>query len=107
MRDVERHPGMDPELAAGLEALPPNERPRALIAFDDIPATRARLDRQLFPAGLRILPPYDRVVTEDRTIPGPRDAPAIRVRIYRPTAALTALPGLYWIHGGGMITGRI
>jgi acetyl esterase/lipase len=106
-REVERHPGMDPELAAGLEALPPNERPRALIDFDDIPATRARLDEQLFAAGPRILPPNDRVVTEDRTIPGPEDAPAIRVRIYRPAGARTALPGLYWIHGGGMITGRI
>jgi acetyl esterase/lipase len=97
---------MDPELAAGLEVLPPNERPRALIDFDDIPGTRARAD-ELFAARPRSLPPYDGVITEDRTIPGSEDAPDIRVRIYRPAGASIALPGLYWIHGGGMITGRI
>ena len=97
---------MDPELAAVLEALPPNKRPRALIDFDDIPATRARLD-ELFAARPRSLPPYDSVITEDRTIPRPEDASEIRVRIYRPAGNRTALPGLYWIHGGGMIAGRI
>ena len=97
---------MDPELAAGLEALPPNKRPRALIDFDDIPATRARLDELSAPRP-RSLPPYDSVITEDRTIPRPEDASEIRVRIYRPAGNRTALPGLYWIHGGGMIAGRI
>jgi acetyl esterase/lipase len=97
---------MDPELAAVLEALPPNKRPRALIDFDDIPATRARLD-ELFAARPRSLPPYDSVITEDRTIPRPEDASEIRVRIYRPAGNRSTLPGLYWIHGGGMIVGRI
>jgi acetyl esterase/lipase len=106
MRGMGGHPGMDPELAAGLEALPPNKRPRALIDFDDIPATRARLD-ELSAARPRSLPPYDSVITEDRTIPRPEDASEIRVRIYRPAGNRTALPGLYWIHGGGMIAGRI
>ena len=106
MRGMGGHPGMDPELAAVLDALPPNKRPRALIDFDDIPATRARLD-ELFAARPRSLPPYDSVITEDRTIPRPEDASEIRVRIYRPAGNRTALPGLYWIHGGGMIVGRI
>ena len=93
-RGMPRHPGMDPELAAGLEALPPNKRPRALIDFDDIPATRACAD-ELFAARPQSLPAYDGVITEDRTIPGPENAPDIRVRIYRPAGASTALPGLY------------
>jgi acetyl esterase/lipase len=106
MRGMGGHPGMDPELAAVLEALPPNKRPRALIDFDDIPATRARLD-ELFAARPRSLPPYDSVITEDRTIPRPEDTSEIRVRIYRPAGNRTALPDLYWIRGGGMIAGRI
>ena len=106
MRGMGGHPGMDPELAAGLEALPPNKRPRALIDFDDIPATRARLD-ELSAARPRSLPPHDSVIIEDRTIPRAEDASEIRVRIYRPAGNRTALPGLYWIHGGGMIAGRI
>ena len=41
---------------------------------------------------------------EDRTVPGPNgDVP---VRMYRSVDATGALPGLLWIHGGGMIFGR-
>ncbi len=101
-----QHPNIDPELAIGLEALPPSMMPKALIDFNDMPGTRARAD-ELFAARQRSLPRNGRVTTEDRMVPGPEGAPDIRVRIYRPAGTSRALPGLYWIHGGGMVTGRL
>jgi acetyl esterase/lipase len=53
------------------------------------------------------LPPNDRVVTENRLAPGPEGAPDVPVRIYRPASAIGVLPGLFFIHGGGMIIGNI
>jgi acetyl esterase len=43
---------------------------------------------------------------EDRTIPGPRGAPDIAVRVYRPTDD-PALPVLVWLHGGGWTLGSV
>jgi acetyl esterase/lipase len=40
-------------------------------------------------------------------VPGPEGAPDITVRIYRPVDATGTLPGIYFIHGGGMILGNI
>lgn len=99
-------PKIDPELAAGLGAIPPSKRPRALIDFDDVSATRARLDA-LTSDAKRQDPRDDRVATEDRRVPGPEGASGVRVRLYRPAGSTGKLPGLYWIHGGGMVTGRI
>ena len=53
------------------------------------------------------LPPNENVVIEDREIPGPEDAPPVGVRIYRPKAASGVLPGIFFIHGGGMIMGSV
>jgi acetyl esterase/lipase len=44
---------------------------------------------------------------EDRLIPGPDGTSELRLRIYRPLDALSILPCLYWIHGGGMILGTV
>lgn len=46
------------------------------------------------------------VTYEERTVPGPEGAPDVLVGIYRPTATQAAHPGIYWIHGGGMMLGR-
>jgi acetyl esterase/lipase len=40
-------------------------------------------------------------------VPGPEGAPEVPVRIYRPAEAAGRLPGLFLIHGGGMILGGI
>jgi acetyl esterase/lipase len=53
------------------------------------------------------IPPNPSVTSEDRTVPGPEGAPDITVRIYRPVDATRTLPGIYFIHGGGMILGNI
>ena len=50
-------------------------------------------------------PPSDMIVTDLR-IPGPQGAPAVGVRMYRPTAAAGDIPVLVWMHGGGMILGN-
>jgi acetyl esterase/lipase len=104
---VPQYSNIDPELAAGLEALPPSRRPRALIDFDDLPATRARLDATTLDARQRDPPRDDRIMTEERRVPGPEGASDVRLRLYRPVGGTGKLPGLYWIHGGGMVTGRI
>ena len=53
------------------------------------------------------LPPNENMVIEDREIPGPEDAPSVGVRIYRPKAASGVLPGIFFIHGVGMIMGSV
>ncbi|MEV4103461.1 alpha/beta hydrolase [Nonomuraea sp. NPDC049649] len=55
-------------------------------------------------AGMEV-PENPNVVKEDRTVPGPDGE--IPVRIYRPVGAAGQLPGIYFIHGGGMILGDI
>lgn len=42
---------------------------------------------------------------EDRTIPGQAGGPDLEITIIRPAELSGAVPGLYNIHGGGMITG--
>ena len=54
------------------------------------------------------LPPNDRVITEERIIPGPADNPDLMVRVYTPAQATgVRLPGILAIHGGGMIMGSV
>lgn len=46
------------------------------------------------------------VEVEDRQVPGPAGAPDITVTIIRPAGGATGAPGVYGIHGGGMILGH-
>jgi len=52
-------------------------------------------------------PENPNVVTQDRTVPGPEGEPDISVRIYRPVGLDGPLPGIYFIHGGGMVLGTV
>ena len=59
--------------------------------------------------GGSVAPPpgaYD-VEHEDRVVPGPDDAPALRVRVYRPARATGDLPVILHVHGGGMWLGDL
>ena len=81
--------------------------PGGFNAIPDIVERRAVVDG-LLAAQMADLPPNDRVVTEDRLIPGPEGAPDIPVRIYTPVDGTgVLLPGIFFIHGGGMILGGI
>ncbi|MBA4025334.1 MAG: alpha/beta hydrolase [Gordonia sp.] len=51
--------------------------------------------------------PGQQVDTEDQSVPGLDGEPNVRVRIYRPADATGDEPGLFFIHGGGMVIGSI
>jgi len=87
---------VDPELLALLDAWPTAELSRELLpALRDMPPRIA-----VRPADL------ERADMEIRKIPGPKDAPDIEVRIYRPHGVSDVLPGVLHIHGGGFVMGR-
>jgi acetyl esterase/lipase len=94
---------LDPELKGPikmmLSQMPPTD-------FNDIPAARAA-SKQMMAAMKSQLPDIPGVTTEDKTIPGPKGAPDVTVRIYWPEKQSGLLPALLWIHGGGYMVGEI
>jgi acetyl esterase/lipase len=100
---VSRRDLIDPESRAPLEA-DLALLPGGLGSIPDIVERRARA--RAMPGAVEAVDD-PRVVKEDRTVPGPAGSPDITVRVYRPAAASSALPGLYVIHGGGMIMGDV
>ena len=78
--------------------------PGGFNTIPDIVQRRATVSGML--AALEI-PPNPNVTSEDRMVPGPEGAPDIMVRIYRPVNVTGTLPGIYFIHGGGMILGDV
>jgi acetyl esterase/lipase len=75
--------------------------------FNAIPDIVARRDAFTQMIAAIEVPPNQNVTHEDRTVPGPAGAPDISVRVYRPANAPGTLPGVYYIHGGGMIFGSV
>ena len=53
------------------------------------------------------LPPIENLVIEDRNIACPDSLNELVVRIYKPNRVSGILPGIFFIHGGGMIMGSI
>lgn len=85
-------------LAAMYAALPPYEEGQHL---DD---QRRTLHTML--ASVRAdLTPYPTVAVEDTSTSGP--AGELMLRIYRPHAPAPTRPGIYLIHGGGMVMGNL
>ena len=82
-----------------LEALP-----GGFNAIPDIVQRRATITA-LFAA--MDVPVNENITQEDRTIPGPEEEPDISVRITRPKNSDGVLPGVYYIHGGGMVLGDV
>lgn len=81
--------------------------PGGFNAISDIVERRAFV-RQLLASMTADIPPNDRVVCEHRTVPGPSGAPDVPVRVYTPADATgVMLPGILYIHGGGMIMGDL
>ncbi|MEV4183862.1 alpha/beta hydrolase [Streptosporangium canum] len=99
------HPNIDPELAAALAKAPLQVADMDGIRAEDLPGIRLQIDAA--GAAMAALEPDGRVTIEDRSVPGPDGAPDVRVRIYRPAGQRGTAPGLYWIHGGGMILGTV
>ncbi|MFI7598176.1 alpha/beta hydrolase [Actinoplanes sp. NPDC049681] len=94
---------IDPEVRVPLDQLL-EAMPGGFNAIADIVERRAAVGAML---GAIEVPENPNVVKEDRTVPGPQGEPDISVRIYRPRDAATPLPGIYFIHGGGMILGDV
>ena len=100
-----QHDNIDAESLAPVAALY-EALPGGFNAIPDIHARRETLNGML-KAMTADLPPNENVVVEDRTVPGPEGAPEIGVRIYRPANATGVLPGILFIHGGGMVLGNL
>src|SRR5918998_954684 len=94
---------IDPEARVPLDGLL-EALPGGFNAIPDIVQRRATVEAML--AAIEV-PENPNVVKEDRTVPGPEGEPDISVRIYRPRDAQGTLPGIYFIHGGGMILGNV
>ncbi len=96
---------IDPPSKAALDALLAGS-PGGLHTNPDIVARRAEISA-VFEAFDDTVPDRDRVTQEDLTVPGPAGAPDVPVRVYRPVGATGTLPGIYLIHGGGMVMGDL
>ena len=80
--------------------------PGGFNAIADIKERRNTVD-SLLRMMIANLPLIENVVMEDRNIPGPDGSPEVGVRIYKPVDVSASLPGMFFIHGGGMIMGSI
>jgi acetyl esterase/lipase len=95
------HPPIDPELGAVLMSL--GDSMVQSVTAEMIPQLQAgRAATRLTDDDLR----RDGAIEfEERTVPGPPGAPDISVLICRPAGLTTPAPGVYHIHGGGMMFG--
>jgi acetyl esterase/lipase len=94
---------IDPDARVPLDGLL-EALPGGFNAIADIVQRRAAAEAML--SGIEV-PDNPNVTREDRTVPGPEGDPDITVRIYRPQNVSGELPGIYFIHGGGMILGNV
>lgn len=94
---------IDPESRVLLEGLL-QVMPGGFNAIPDIVQRRAAVEGML---AMLEAPENPNVTKEDRSVPGPDGDPDITVRIYRPVNSTGPLPGIYYIHGGGMILGDV
>ncbi|MCY1145632.1 alpha/beta hydrolase [Actinoplanes sp. Pm04-4] len=94
---------IDPEVRVPLDQLL-EAMQGGFNSVPDIVQRRATVEAML--SGIEV-PENPNVSKEDRTVPGPEGEPDITVRIYRPVNATGTLPGIFYIHGGGMILGSV
>lgn len=91
---------VDPELGVLLDRLP--DRPLNQATLGE---TRERV-AQTVDLLRAVTPAYPTIAVEERFVPGAPGAPEVRVLVYRPRAAASALPALLWMHGGGFVVGN-
>ncbi len=95
------HPPIDAELALVLSGLGPNASDPLLMA--DIPAWReTRKALRLTDDDLRR---GGAIEFTELTVPGPEGAPGISLLVCKPSGLATSAPGVFHIHGGGMVVG--
>ena len=96
---------IDPASSLALEELL-NTLPGGFNAIEDI-KERRNVINSLVRMMTAELPPIDNIVIEDRNIAAPDALLELVVRIYKPTGVSAGLPGIFFIHEGGMIMGSI
>ncbi len=96
---------IDPESLEGLDALL-NLVPGGVSRIPDIVERRATTKR-LRDMATADLPPNRNVVTENTIIDGTDGKPDIALGVFRPANATGELPGIYHMHGGGMVMGSV
>ena len=77
-----------------------------LSSHDAIRNARLAVDG-LMAAMFAEAPDVPGVDMEDHWVPGAPGDPDVMVRVYTPAGSEGAAPGLYWIHGGGMVLGNV
>ncbi|MGP4029461.1 alpha/beta hydrolase [Actinomadura sp. 3N407] len=87
----------DPELVPWISMMP-------RITLTDV--DRIRRDEAEMFGEPRYEPPVPLEI-RDISVPGPRDAPDVPVRIYSPVARDGDLPGMLFIHAGGFVLGSV
>lgn len=96
---------LDPQSREGLEAAL-SVMPGGFNAIPDIHERRKAVS-DLIAAATAGIPPNPAVSSKSHYAPGPEAGQQLEVRIFRPTAADGVIPGLLYIHAGGMIMGSI
>lgn len=85
-------------LAVMVEMLPSSITPDMIPAFRaGLPAMEPLSDDELSRGG--------EFEVFERAVPGPAGEPDVTLLVYRPMDAMTPIPVIYQIHGGGMISG--
>jgi acetyl esterase/lipase len=87
----------DPELAAVIPLMP-------MLDHTDLPAARAQITNGL---GAMPVPDATGVEVGEVRVPGPRGAPEVVLRTYRPQGVAGLLPVVYDMHGGGFTVGSV
>ena len=90
---------VDPELAATIEQLP---------VFNFTPATLPHIraeQKEMTAQQAAALSPTPDIEVSEKFVPGPKDAPDVRVLVYVPKHVARPLAALLWIHGGGYVIG--
>lgn len=95
------HPQTDPELASLLA-----EVPLEPIDWDNLPRQRAINQARALEQLQRVADPVG-VIIENLQVPETNNTPSVPLRIYRPALATGVLPGVYAIHGGGLVLGSL
>ncbi|KES04946.1 alpha/beta hydrolase [Streptomyces toyocaensis] len=93
----------DPALSAVLDAMPRGEQSEP--SPESIGVIRDSAAFIPLPTVADVV--GDRAIdVEERTVPGPAGAPDLDITVLRPRRRKAPVPGLYNIHGGGMISGH-
>jgi acetyl esterase/lipase len=87
---------LDPEIATALATLP---RFSGALTNESLPKVRAQMVAMADGVALS-----DFVTRTDHTVEV-AGGPDVRVRVHRPAGADAALPGVLWMHGGGLVAG--